>query len=139
MLTVALRRALEAQGGKVMTDARVERILVEGDKAVGVAAGGTAYQGRAVVAACHVLTTFQGLLGESEVPADLAHRLRSVNVGNGFGMTVRCAASALPDYGGGWPTEVHRGMQLLCPRRSSADAYADYVGGRPSESRPCWR
>ncbi|MBV9850008.1 MAG: NAD(P)/FAD-dependent oxidoreductase [Armatimonadetes bacterium] len=133
MLTVALRRALEALGGTVLTGARVERILVEGGKAVGVAAGGQSYRARAVVAACHVLTTFQDLLAESEVSEDLASRLRSVNVGNGFGMTVRCAASELPDYGGGWPMEIHRGMQLLCPTPEFlGEAYADYVGGRPS-------
>ena len=52
-------------------------------------------------------------------------------------MTVRCAASDLPDYGGGWPTEVHQGMQLLCPTPEFlTDAYADYVGGRPSRKPP---
>jgi phytoene dehydrogenase-like protein len=137
MLTVALRGALEALGGTVLTDARVERILVENGKAVGVASDGQSYQARAVISACHVLTTFQNLLSPLEVPGDLLHRLKSVNVGNGFGMTVRCATSELPDYGAGWPTEVHRGMQLLCPTPEFLlDAYADYVGGRPSQKPP---
>lgn len=137
MLTVALRRALEAMGGTVMTDARVERILVENDRAIGVAVGGQAYHARAIVSACHVLTTFQSLLSPAELPGDLGHRLRSVNVGNGFGMTVRCAASALPDYGAGAPTEVHRAMQLLCPTPDFLrDAYADYVVGQPSRKPP---
>ena len=62
MLTVALRGALEARGGMVRDGARVERILVENGRAVGVAAGGRRTGRRAVVAACHVLTTFQDLL-----------------------------------------------------------------------------
>ena len=41
------------------------------------------------------------LLRPEECRAILLHRLDAVNVGNGFGMTVRCAASELPDYGGG--------------------------------------
>jgi phytoene dehydrogenase-like protein len=138
MLTQALARALTASGGYVATDAPVERILVEDNKAVGVALpGGQSVRARAVVAACHVLTTFNKLLPEADVPADLLRRLRSVNVGNGFGATVRCLASELPDYGGGFPTAVHHGMQLLCPREEFLrDAYADYYSGHPSRRPP---
>ncbi len=137
MLTVALRRRLEALGGTVLTDAPVERILVENSRAVGVRVGGQNYKTRAVVAACHVKTTFGALMRPEDVPDDLLHRLDAVNVGNGFGMTVRCAASALPDYGGGFPTEVHHGMQLLCPTPEFLqEAYGDYMAGRPSEKPP---
>ena len=133
MLTVALRRALEAMGGTVATDASAEKIVVENGRASGVVAGGQTYRARAVVAACHVQTTFETLLAPEDVPEELRRRLRSVNIGNGFGMTVRCAASELPDYGSGWPHEAHNGMQLLCPTPEYlTDAYADYVGGRPS-------
>lgn len=137
MLTVALRRALEDLGGQVLTDAPAERIVVEDSKAVGVTVSGQQYQARAVIAACHVLTTFEKLLRPEDVPGDLLHRLRSVNIGNGFGMTVRGPADRLPDYGGDWPTEVHNAMQLLCPTPEFLqDAYADYVGGRPSQKPP---
>jgi phytoene dehydrogenase-like protein len=138
MLTVALRRALEALGGTVLTDAPVTRITVENSRAVGVVdAGGRSYTARAVVAACHVKTTFDRLLRPEDVPANLRRRLDAVSVGNGFGMTVRCAASALPDYGGGFPREVHNGMQLLCPTPEFlSDAYGDYAAGRPSEKPP---
>ena len=137
MLTVALRRAFEALGGTVLTDAPAERIIMEGGAARGVIAGGETYTARAVVAACHVMTTFQKLLRPEDVPADLANRLKAVNVGNGFGMTVRCATSALPDYGAGQPHQVHQGMQLLCPTPEFlTDAYADYVGGYPSRKPP---
>lgn len=137
MLTVALRRAFEALGGTVLTEAPAEKITVEGGRAVGVRAGGQEYRAKSIVAACHIKTTFDKLLAPTDVPPDLAHRLKSVNVGNGFGMTVRCAASELPDYGQGQPSEVHHGMQLLCPTPEFlADAYADYVGGRPSAKPP---
>ena len=137
MLTVALQRALEAMGGTVMTDAPVERIVMEGGQARGVLAGGQTYRAHAVIAACHVLTTFRALLKPEDLPSDLGKRLDALNVGNGFGMTVRCAASELPDYGGGQPHLVHQGMQLLCPTPEFlTDAYADYVGGYPSRKPP---
>jgi phytoene dehydrogenase-like protein len=138
MLTQALAKALLAAGGDVRTGAPVERIVVEDGKAVGVAlAGGELVRARAVVAACHVVTTFTGLLAPADVPPGLLRRLGNVNVGNGFGMTVRCAASALPDYGAGFPTETHHGMQLLCPSEGYLrDAYADYFGGMPSRRPP---
>ena len=134
MLTVALRRAFEAMGGTVLTDAPAERIIMERGKAVGVTANGQSYHAKTVVAACHVLTTFRKLLSPEDLPGDLGRRLDALNVGNGFGMTVRCAASELPDYGGGQPNIVHQGMQLLCPTPEYLlDAYADYVGGYPSK------
>jgi phytoene dehydrogenase-like protein len=104
---------------------------------VGVAVKGQIYGAKTVISACHVLTTFQSLLRPEDIPGDLLNRLHSVNVGNGFGMTVRCAASELPDYGAGWPTEVHHGMQLLCPSSEFLqDAYGDYAAGKPSQKPP---
>ena len=137
MLTVALRRAFEALGGTVLTDAPAERIVMENGAAKGVIVGGQTYFAPAVVSACHVLTTFQKLLSPEDLPGDLGQRLEALNVGNGFGMTVRCAASELPDYGAGQPHEVHQGMQLLCPTPEFlTDAYADYAGGYPSRKPP---
>lgn len=139
MLTQALAKSLVAAGGAVRTDAAVAKILVEDGAARGVVleSGEMLRAEKAVVAACHVLTTFNRLLAPEDVPVELRRRLRSVNVGNGFGATVRCTASELPDYGGGFPTEVHHGMQLLCPSEEFLrDAYADYFSGMPSRRPP---
>ena len=136
MLTQALARALESGGGTVALDAPVERILVERGRAVGVVAGGQTVKARAVVAACHVLTTFGKLVAPADMPPGLSDRLRHVNVGNGFGATVRCASSELPDYGAG-VGKVHHGMQLLCPTEEFlADSYSDYFAGMPSRRPP---
>lgn len=138
MLTQALAKALQAGGGQVRLDAPIERILVEGGKAVGlVLQGGETVRAKAVVAACHVWTTFKQLLAPADVPGDLLHRLESVNVGNGFGATVRCASSELPDYGDGQNSKTLIGMQLLCPSEQFLrDAYADYFVGNPSQKPP---
>jgi phytoene dehydrogenase-like protein len=137
MLTQALARALEASGGQVCLDAPVERIQVEQGRAAGVIVGGELVRAKAVVAACHVVTTFTRLLKPEDLPGDLLARIQHVNVGNGFGATVRCVAPELPDYGSGWPTEAHHGMQLLCPTDEFLrDAYADYFSGLPSRRPP---
>jgi len=138
MLTQALAKSLVAAGGTVRTDAPVERILVEGGKVVGVALpGGEIIRAQSVVAACHIVTTFTKLLSETDVPSDLLARIRHINIGNGFGATVRCLASELPDYGSGFPHKVHHGMQLLCPSEEFLrDAYADFFRGSPSQKPP---
>lgn len=138
MLTQALSKALVAGGGVVRTDATIERILVENGKAVGVAlAGGETIRAKTVVAACHVATTFTKLLAPADVPGDLLERIRHINIGNGFGATVRCTSSELPDYGDGQESKTLHGMQLLCPSEDFLrDAYADYFSGNPSRRPP---
>ncbi|MBC8140485.1 MAG: NAD(P)/FAD-dependent oxidoreductase [Armatimonadetes bacterium] len=140
MFTKALASALVAAGGHVCLDAPVERILVENGKAVGAIVNGSVIRAKAVVAACHVVTTFTKLLAPEDVPDGLLQRVENINVGNGFGATVRSASPELPDYGdggGGKATKTHHGMQLLCPSEDYlTDAYADYFAGKPSAKPP---
>ncbi|MBC8103320.1 MAG: NAD(P)/FAD-dependent oxidoreductase [Cytophagales bacterium] len=138
MLTQALAKALIAGGGQICTDAAIERILVEDGKATGVVlAGGNVVRAKSVVAACHVVTTFTKLLAPADVPGDLLERVRHINIGNGFGATVRCTSSELPDYGEGQQSKTLHGMQLLCPSEEFLrDSYADYFSGYPSRRPP---
>ena len=148
MLTQAMARSLEASGGVVRLDAAVKRILVRGGRAEGVELRGpSASSGRGgeqisaplVISNAHVITTLLDLLGEQHLPGDMAARVRRIRVGNGFGMTVRCAASELPDYlaapSGGRPHESHHGLQLLAPTMQYVrDAYTDFSRGLPSRN-----
>jgi phytoene dehydrogenase-like protein len=77
------------------------------------------------------------LVGPEHLPSDMVHRLNNIRVGNGFGMTVRCAADELPDYlaapSGGRPHESHHGLQLLSPSMGYVRrAYEDYLVGNPA-------
>ncbi len=138
MLTQAMARSLEAAGGHVRVDAPVARILVRDGRAVGVELeGGERISAPVVVSNAHVVTTMLRLVGEEHLPGQLAQRVRNIRIGNGFGMTVRCAADALPDYlaapSGGRPHESHHGLQLLCPSvQYLRNAFADYQRGLPS-------
>jgi phytoene desaturase len=138
MLTQAMARSLEAAGGAVQINAPVRRILVQGGRVHGVETeDGMRYSAPLVISNAHVWTTLLTLVGEQHLAPAFAARVRNIRVGNGFGMTVRCAAEELPDYAGapsgGRPHESHHGLQMLCP---SIDylrrAFADYARGQPS-------
>lgn len=138
MLTQALARALQHAGGTVMLDAPVTRIIVENGKATGVELeSGDRYSAKTIISNAHILTTLQSLVGPEHLSTDTVKRLQHIRVGNGFGMTVRCAASALPDYlaapSGGQPHDCHHGMQLLSPSMGYVRrAYEDYLKGQPA-------
>lgn len=138
MLTQAMQRCLEYHGGEVRLDAEVDQIDVAGSKVRGVRLkNGEQIAAQTVVSNAHVQTTLLGLVGREQLPGDLGARVERIRVGNGFGMTVRCAADALPDYiaapSGGKPHPSHHGLQLLCP---SVDylhqAYRDFRQGMPA-------
>ncbi len=138
MLTQALARAFIAYGGDLLLDAPVRRILIEKGATCGIELeNGERYPAPIVISNAHVQTTLLNLVGPEHLPSKLTERLRHIRVGNGFGMTVRCAASALPDYtaapSGGQPHPSHHGLQLLCPSMNYVRrAYEDYLRGEPS-------
>ncbi len=141
MLTQAMARCLEAHGGTIRLDAEVARIDVESGKAVGVTLkSGEQLRARAVVSGAHVQTTLLDLLRPEDAPLGLQKRVERVKVGNGFGMAVRFALNALPDYPG-FPTDgsgdCHQGMQLLCPSTEFLmKGYNEYLRGEPSSEPP---
>jgi phytoene dehydrogenase-like protein len=141
MLAQAMARSLAASGGVVRLDAPVRRILVRGGKITGVELrDGEQISAPLVISNAHVVTTLLDLLGEEHLPGGMAARVRRIRIGNGFGMTVRCAASELPDYladpSGGRPHASHHGLQLLAPTMNYVrDAYADFARGLPARDQ----
>jgi phytoene dehydrogenase-like protein len=163
-LTTALVAMIRDHGGEVHTSSPVRRIVVEGGRAVGVDVADGAEMGtplgaptpagptrrvraRAVVAGCHVATTFGRLLADAPEAAALRERVKDLRVGNGFGMILRCVTSELPAYAGwagdparggdGSPGPMHLGLQLLCPPAPFLDAaYSDFLRGDPARDPP---
>lgn len=134
MLTQALARFIEDHGGQVLANQEVSRILVENGRACGAeTVGGDRFTARAVVAGAHLWVTYLQLLKDWTPPA-LRSRIAKVHVGNGFGMVLRCAMDALPQYQAQNSDGILNGLQLLCPSvQYLHDAYADYLKGLPSE------
>ncbi len=135
MLTQALAAYIEDHGGEIHSGVPVDRILVEGGRACGIELeGGDRYFASRIISNAHLWVTFLQLLRDW-TPPDLERSVRSVRVGNGFGMVLRCAMDRLPSYRlHDIPdTEIVKGMQLLCPSEQYLiDSYADYLRGMPS-------
>lgn len=75
-ITAALLDRLAAAGGSVRVGEPVQRVLVRGGRAVGVAtAGGTIEARRAVLAACDAQVLYGRLVEPSELPAAFAARM----------------------------------------------------------------
>jgi phytoene dehydrogenase-like protein len=138
MLSAALARFVEHHGGNVRCDAPVRRILASGGRVRGIELeDGERLEADVVVSGAHVHTTLLDLVGRDSLPSDLAGRLGSLSLGNGIGMTVRCAVDELPSYtalGNTGPHPVHSSMQLICPSVEYLQrAYDDSALGRPAE------
>ncbi len=142
MLTQALARRLESDGGTVVLDAPVRRIIIENGRAVGIEleSGERFGAKHGVVANSHVVTTMLSLVGREHLPAGLADRVENLRIGNGFGMVLRCASTELPNYTAmphdaaaldpRTPLDCHTGLQLLLPDTQYLEhAYADYLRG----------
>ncbi len=141
-LTQAMAKCLEYHCGEILLNAEVERIELENSSVKGIRLkNGELLEVKTVVSNAHLHTTFLKLIGEENLPKNLINRVKQTRIGNGFGMIVRCAVSALPDYIAapslGGPADCHKGLQLLCPSMEYLEkAYLDYLLGKPSEN-PC--
>ncbi|MDZ7771918.1 MAG: NAD(P)/FAD-dependent oxidoreductase [Balneolaceae bacterium] len=136
MLTQALKGFLEDHGGTLRTATPVEKILVEEGAVRGVrAAGGEEIAADTVISNAHVQTTMMRLVGAGHLDPDFYRKVENINVGNGFGMVIRCAVEELPEYRAcpGDP-HIHKGMQLLAPSVDYMNrAIGDYRAGRTPE------
>lgn len=137
MLTQAMASYLRAHGGEIILESPVERILIEKGRAIGaVNAQGREYRADIVVSNAHVQTTMLNMVGPDHLPPATLKRVEDIQVGNGFGMVIRCAVEELPRYTA-CPDDpyVHNGMQLLAPSvQYMNDAIGDYLKGLPPEN-----
>jgi len=136
MLTQAMAAMLADFGGEVITSSPVQKILINNGVAYGAqCVDGREYTAPIVVSNAHVQTTMMKLVGADHLDASFLHRVEHINVGNGFGMVIRCAVDELPVYSA-CPTDpyIHNGLQLLCPNMEYMNnAIADHQRGNPPQ------
>jgi phytoene dehydrogenase-like protein len=135
-LSTALAARLESDGGKLRLGDAIKTIEVAGGAVQAVVTNdGERVPCRSVVSACHVLTTVE--LVSAALPSSFTERARrTIRVGNGIGVALRLATTALPAYPDA-PVDVHSGLGLLAPdRRVQATAYGEYLAGRPPVHPP---
>ncbi len=138
-LTLALAKCLESHGGEIVCNAEVSSITRSGAEWVvthGHENPRTA-TAKKVVGACHLHTLFNAL---TDAPPELKKRVARTRVGNGFGMIVRHAVNALPDYGDAPPgslpgtKDYQTSLQLLCPSAEHlASSHRDFSFGLPPQ------
>jgi len=117
MLTQAMKALIEEHGGVVLADHPVSSIEVEDGNARGVLTeDGSYFEADLIVSNAHVQTTMMKLVGKNHIDDSLLTKVKNIQVGNGFGMVIRCAVEELPEYTAcpGDP-HIHNGMQLLAP------------------------
>lgn len=133
MLTQAMAKHLQAHGGKIITGEPVKNILIENGKAIGVRTNNSEYHADIIISNAHVQTTMMKLVGREELPEQTYEKVEDINVGNGFGMVIRCAVKELPRYSA-CPDDpyIHNGMQLLAPSvQYLNNAIGDYLQKKP--------
>ena len=144
MLTRALARCIQDHGGTIMTSAAVSEICTERNRVCGVRLESIEARAKStevitapiVVANAHIKIVFEKLL-QKWTPPRLKRRIAALNVGNGFGMVLRCATDTLPQYTADRSTNdmLTTGIQVLCPSISYLeDSYADFARGRPARN-----
>lgn len=139
MLTQAMKKLIESKGGTVTSNAETSRVIVENGRAIGIRlASGEEHFAKTIVSNAHVQTTMLKLVGPEHLDPKLFTKVRNINIGNGFGMVIRCAVEELPQYTAA-PDDpfIHNGMQLLCPDQAYMNrAIGDFYAGRPP-AEPC--
>jgi phytoene dehydrogenase-like protein len=126
-ITGAMRGACEAQGVEIRTNAPVQQVLVDGDRAVGVRLeDGQEIFARSVVSNVGPRLLYDHLMSQSDLPAEFRRRVKGFKVGSGtFRMNV--ALSELPRFTSlPEPGEHHQSGIILAPTLDYMDrAYLD--------------
>jgi phytoene dehydrogenase-like protein len=99
-LAAALGKAADASGVKVRTGAQVERVLIEGDRAVGVRlVGGEEIRAGLVISAMNPRTTFQKLVGAAALDAGFFKAVGHIR-SRGAAAKLHLALRGAPDFRG---------------------------------------
>lgn len=136
MLTQAMKNFIEAHGGEVIPDSPVTKIHIEDGTAKGLLTEDDRfYAASTIVSNVHVQTTMLKLVGMEHLEPAMVQKVENIQVGNGFGMVIRCAVEELPEYTNApFDPLIHNGMQLLAPSvQYMNNAIADYMRGTPPD------
>src|SRR5437879_10254114 len=132
----SLAAAARARGVEMLLRSPVERIRVQGGRAVGVwLEGGRTIGAKAVVSTADPKRTFLRMLEPDQLPAEFRRSVGAIKM-HGAAMKVNCALSELPRWNaaGETPGPQHRGSTYIGPSIEYVeDAFLDAKYGRPSE------
>src|SRR5262249_7625964 len=133
-ICAAIAAAAQEKGAVIRTHAPVERILVQGGRATGVAlASGEVVPGRLVGANADARTTFLNLVEPGVLPSDFLDEIRAFRtVSTSF--KINLAVEGLPAFvsaGGDCPSYVHIGPDTDYLERAYDDAKHGTYSAKP--------
>jgi phytoene dehydrogenase-like protein len=138
-ITRALAEYVRARKGVIETSAEVARVLVKGQRCVGVAlSDGREFRTRVTLSNADPKRTFLGMFDPLDLPESLVEEVRGLRFDSAT-CKINVAASGVPDfraYPGSQAGPQHRGTIHLCPSIEYLErAYDEAKWGSPS-SRP---
>jgi phytoene dehydrogenase-like protein len=138
-VSAAIRRSAESFGAEIRTDARVERLLVNGGRVQGaVLIDGTELRAPVVVTSLHPRTAFLDHVGRAQLPDDFVRDIERWRSRSGV-VKVNLALGELPDFTADRGTELqehHTGSVEMAPSMEFIErAFQDAREGRPA-ARP---
>lgn len=137
-LSLSLAGACRAYGVDILTEAPVERVLVEDGRAAGVVVSGREVRAPVVVSNADLNVTFNRLVEARHLPPEFRAEVARISY-DSASVKINVALAELPDFTacpGKAPGPQHRGTIHIAPSMAYIDrAYADSVAGRWS-ARP---
>jgi phytoene dehydrogenase-like protein len=134
-VTAAMRRAAEAFGAAIKTDAEVARIDILDGRVRGVTlTSGDEYAADVVIATTHPVITFLRHIERAQLPAGFVETIERWKTRSGT-VKVNLALDRLPEFTSrpGFDPEVHGGTIVLADSLGDIEgAFQDAVGGRPA-------
>src|SRR6266545_4209324 len=134
-VSAAMRRAAEAFGAAIRTEAEVARIDVEGGRVRGVTlASGDELEADVVIATTHPRITFLRHVDRAALPGDFVEAIERWKTRSGT-VKINLALDRLPDFEArpGFDPEVHGGTIVLAESLEDIEgAFQDAALGRPA-------
>ena len=132
-VAAAIERSATTFGAEVRTSARVERVLIRGGRAVGVALeGGEELSAPIVVSACHPKITFLRQIDRAELPDEFVEDIEHWHTRSGV-VKINCAIGRLPKLAGepDW-TDFSGGFEIAPSLDQLETAFQEARAGRPA-------
>ena len=127
----SIASAFQAYGGELRTEAGVDKIIVQGGKAQGVALeNGEEIKGRLVVSAMDVKRTFLNCIDKSDLPEHFVRRVENFKIRGSSGK-VNIALDGLPEFPAlpDNSTLIHSDFHFIDTMEKMERAYDDWKAG----------
>ncbi len=138
-ITQALAKSFESVGGKILTRADVDKILVKEGRVRGVALkDGRDFKANIVLSNADPHRTFLNMVGEENLESDFSMGIKGIRMRSGV-IKINVALNQLPDFkaypGNKEVGPQHRGTIHVAPTMEYMEkAFDDAKHGRPSEN-----